>query len=76
MCSLKDDVLFKDLKKGYLNGYITKDEYALTLRRHQAACDEMKSESGGEVTADGGTKKSQVMVEKPKRDLAMKKSQK
>ena len=34
----------KEVGKGYRAGYITKDEYASTLRAHQTSQDEMKSE--------------------------------
>ena len=33
------------VKKGYMNGMITKDEYANTLRAYQQRLDEMKSDS-------------------------------
>ncbi len=45
MCGDKDDTLAANLRKGYSEGYITKDEYAFTLREHQTALNEMKSEA-------------------------------
>ena len=45
MCGLSDDILFKTLRDGFKCGYITKDEYAFTLRENQKACNEMKSEA-------------------------------
>ena len=45
MCgTIGDDSLFKLLRDGFKYGYITKDEYAFTLRENQAACNEMKSD--------------------------------
>ena len=46
MCgtSMGDDSIFKDLRDGFKYGYITKDEYAFTLREYQAPCNEMKSD--------------------------------
>ena len=38
-----DDAL-KEVREGYKTGYVTKDEYANTLRAHQKTRDEMKSE--------------------------------
>ena len=40
---ISDDGLFNALRKGFKDGYITKDEYAFTLRENQKACNEMKS---------------------------------
>lgn len=37
------DLSLKAVGKGYKLGYVTKDEYATTLRTHQASQDEMKS---------------------------------
>ena len=42
---LNDKFLFSALREDYKNGYITKEEYALTLRENQKASNEMKSES-------------------------------
>ena len=44
ICGMSDDSLFKALRDGFKCGYITKDEYAFTLRENQAACNEMKSD--------------------------------
>eukprot|EP00571_Detonula_confervacea_P000151 CAMPEP_0172329020 /NCGR_PEP_ID=MMETSP1058-20130122/60658_1 /TAXON_ID=83371 /ORGANISM="Detonula confervacea, Strain CCMP 353" /LENGTH=143 /DNA_ID=CAMNT_0013046165 /DNA_START=334 /DNA_END=762 /DNA_ORIENTATION=- len=44
MCGWSDDTLFSNLRVGFRAGFITKDEYAFTLREHQVACDEMKSD--------------------------------
>jgi len=33
------------LEEGHRKGYITKKEYNFTLRAHNAACDEMRSEA-------------------------------
>ena len=41
MCGLSVARLFSTLKYGFAEGYITKDEYAFTLRENQAACNEM-----------------------------------
>lgn len=41
----KEDRLFNMLRKGFKDGYITRDEYALTLRENQAACNDMQSEA-------------------------------
>ena len=43
MCGLRDEHLFKTLRYGFLERFITKDEYAYTLRENQKACNEMKS---------------------------------
>ena len=45
MCGLSNEDLFTQLRDGFGEGYITKDEYAYTLREHQKASNEMKSES-------------------------------
>ena len=45
MCGWTSDSLFKAIRFGFTNGWITKEEYAFTLREHQKACNEMKSES-------------------------------
>ena len=44
MCGYCDDWLFDLLREGFKDGYITKDEYAYTLRENQKACNEMKSD--------------------------------
>ena len=41
----KEDRLFNMLRKGFKDGYITKDEYAFTLRENQDACNDMQSEA-------------------------------
>jgi len=46
-----DDAL-KMVGKGYKTGYITKDEYAKTLRAHKASNDEMKSKQREKAAAD------------------------
>ena len=43
ICKLSEDWLFDRLRAGFKSGYITKDEYAFTLRENQAASNEMKS---------------------------------
>ena len=43
MCGLRDEHLFKTLRYGFLERFITKDEYAYTLRENQKACTEMRS---------------------------------
>ena len=45
MCGMCNDDLFKTLRTAFKDGYITKDEYAFTLRKHQDACNEMKSDA-------------------------------
>ena len=44
ICGESNELLFNVLRDGFKYGYITKDEYALTLRENQAACNEMKSD--------------------------------
>ena len=39
------------VKKGYMGGYVTKDEYANTLREYQKSQDEMKSKARDEALA-------------------------
>ena len=46
MCGLSKDFLFEILRDGFLRGYITKEEYAFTLRENQSARNEMESEQG------------------------------
>ena len=43
MCGLSDDSLFDLLRNGFKVGFITKEEYAYTLRENQKACNEMKN---------------------------------
>ena len=43
ICGMSDGAIFNLLRFGFTNGYITKDEYAFTLRENQKACNEMKS---------------------------------
>ena len=45
ICGDSNEHLFGELKEGFVNGYITKEEYAYTLREHQKACNEMKSDA-------------------------------
>lgn len=45
ICGYSDKRVFDLLRKGYKDGFLTKEEYAYTLREHQKASDEMKSES-------------------------------
>ena len=45
ICGMRNDFLFAALKRGFVDGYIKKDEYFPTLHRHMKACDEMNSES-------------------------------
>ena len=44
MCGTSEECLFNILRDGFKNGFITKDEYAFTLRENQKACTEMKSD--------------------------------
>ena len=44
MCGMSDKYIFDQLRTGFKCGFITKDEYAFTLREHQKACNEMKSD--------------------------------
>ena len=44
ICGMSDDYLFEALRFGFMNGCITKEEYAFTLRENQAAANEFKSE--------------------------------
>ena len=39
------------VKKGYMDGYVTKDQYANTLREYQMSQDEMKSEARDKAAA-------------------------
>lgn len=45
ICGFSEDFVFDSLRDGFRNGYITKDEYAYTLRENQKAANEMKSEA-------------------------------
>jgi len=45
MCGMNEKYIFDELKDGFKCGYITKEEYAFTLRENQKACNEMKSEA-------------------------------
>ena len=45
MCGVNNEELFDYLRTGFICGYITKDEYAFTLRKYQEAYDEMKSDA-------------------------------
>ena len=44
ICGMSDDIVFEALRFGFKKGFITKDEYASTLRENQAAANELKSE--------------------------------
>lgn len=46
ICGISRDEFFTSLRDGYREGYITKEEYAYTLRENQASCDNMKSDNG------------------------------
>lgn len=50
ICGLSDKLIFNALRKGYRDGYITKEEYAFTLRENQKVNNEMKSESREKIT--------------------------
>ena len=50
ICGLSDKHIFNALRKGYRDGYITKEEYAFTLRENQKVNNEMKSESREKIT--------------------------
>mmetsp|Transcript_21535 Transcript_21535/g.46832 ORF Transcript_21535/g.46832 Transcript_21535/m.46832 type:complete len:285 (-) Transcript_21535:135-989(-) len=43
ICGESENYVFNALRDGFMNGYITKEEYALTLRENQAARNEMSS---------------------------------
>ena len=45
MCGYCCDDLFRALRDVFKDGYITKEEYAHTLRENQKACNEMKSDA-------------------------------
>ena len=45
ICGVKSEGLVQVLKRGFMDGYITRDEYFSTLYRHYKANDEMNSES-------------------------------
>ena len=45
ICGDSHPDVFYELRNGYRYGWITKEEYAFTLRANQAACNEMKSEA-------------------------------
>ena len=40
------------VKEGYMNGHVTKEEYANTLREYQKSQDEMKSEARDKAAAE------------------------
>ena len=44
MCGMTEDRLFNILRNGFRDGFITKEEYAFTLRENQNAYNEMKSD--------------------------------
>ena len=44
ICGMSIEYLFNLLRSGFAEGFITKEEYAFTLRENQKACNEMKSE--------------------------------
>ena len=44
ICGMSDDGLFNTLRSGFREEYVTKEEYAFTLREHQKACNEVKSD--------------------------------
>ena len=46
------DEALKNIKKGYSNGYVTKDEFERALRAHQESNNEMKSDQRGAAAAD------------------------
>ena len=45
MCGVSAEVVFNMVREGYKLGFITKDEYAYTLRENQKATNEMKSKA-------------------------------
>ena len=45
ICGVSQDPVFKTIRFGFTNGWITKEEYAYTLRENQKACNEMKGEA-------------------------------
>ena len=49
ICGLDDEDLFKEIRDGFRAGFITKEEYAFTLREHQKVSNEMKSASRTEA---------------------------
>ena len=46
-----DDRSLDGVKKGYMSGYITKEQYANTLREYQNSQDEMKSDARDKALA-------------------------
>ena len=59
ICGDSSEHLFDELRQGFVNGYITREEYAFTLRENQKACNEMKSdarENYKKVIEDMGTR--------------------
>ena len=52
ICGDSHESVFKSLRDGFKDGYITKDEYAFTLRENQKACNEMKREAMEEFRKD------------------------
>ena len=44
ICGMSEDSLFDLLRNGCRDGFITKEEYAFTLRENQKACNEINSE--------------------------------
>ena len=49
MCGYCNDDIFNELRNGFKLGFITKEEYAFTLRENQKACNEMKSDGREEI---------------------------
>ena len=46
-----DDRSLDGVKKGYMSGHVTKEQYANTLREYQNTQDEMKSDSRDKALA-------------------------
>ena len=44
VCGASSSILFGYLRRGFSEGFITKEEYAYTLRENQKACNELNSE--------------------------------
>ena len=49
VCGVTDEELHTEIREGFRAGFITKDEYAFTLREHQKVCNEMESKSRREA---------------------------
>ena len=50
---LQGGLLWDAVKDGFMKGYVTKDEYANTLRAYQKIQDEMKSDQRDKAEEEG-----------------------